>query len=120
MVNDTSISVVETLAHAALDERQQSWLFKRIKDLFSDAIDARSPKNRPPGKAGLRSEKGYFRLLYLEGEFQDAILSHGNDGSRTYDWQRISEIFGQLKDLPEVRSELSLGIEAALHELTEQ
>ena len=119
-MNDTAL--LEKMEQAKLDERQQARLYKRIKDLFSDAIDARSPKKRPPGKAGFRSEKGYFRLLYLEGEFQDKIPSHfaGIVDGHDYDWYRISEILGQLKDLPEVQSELSAGIEVALREVMDQ
>jgi hypothetical protein len=52
---------------AMVSDRQR--LLDMIEILFQNAIDARSPKRRPPGKAGLRAEKAYYRLLYLEGAF---------------------------------------------------
>lgn len=101
---------------------RQRWLVDRITILFQRAIDDRSPKRRPPGKAGLKAEKGYYRLLYLEGEFQatvDAVESPPDEGSRLQ-WAHMHTILRQLADLPEIRSEIMAGIASALDELEVQ
>jgi hypothetical protein len=109
---------LETLWQAAMasDPRR---LLDMIETLFQKAIDARAPMQRPPGKAGLRAEKGYYRLLYLEGVFQDTITPREAAGvaPSPLSWQKMLEIVSQLKDLPELRTELLEGIESALQHI---
>ena len=108
--------LAERLEQAALSPTQQKRLYTRIAAVFKQAIDTRSPKNRPPGKAGLRAEKGYYRLLYLEGAFQEKVNPHGDTqpDETAHTWGFIPVILTQLKDLPELQSEIMAGIEAAL------
>jgi len=117
-VND--MQIFEKLAQAKLSSTQQNQLFNLILAVFEQAIDVRSPKRRPPGKAGLRSEKGYYRLLYLEGDFQEKVRDRDDDPAQTpaYDWGVIAVLLKQLKDIPELQSEIMEGIEAALLEIT--
>ena len=109
---------LENLWQAAMasDARQ---LLDVIDTLFQNAIDARSPMKRPPGKAGLRAEKGYYRLLYLEGVFQDAVASLVTVGVEPapLSWQQMLAIVNQSKDIPELRTELLEGIESALQRI---
>jgi hypothetical protein len=109
----------EKLRQAALTPEQQARLFGLIAATFKIAIDARSPKNRPPGKAGLRAEKGYYRLLYLEGALHDKVdtRAKANPDSPPYDWDPMMDILQQLRDIPELRSEILAGIEIALDEI---
>lgn len=118
-MNDTHLE--ERLEQATLSPTQQNRLVSLIAAVFKRAIDARSPKNRPPGKAGLRAEKGYYRLLYLEGDFREKVYPHGDRHieSAAYDWDRIPVILRQLKDIPELQSEIRDGIEAALTEVAD-
>jgi hypothetical protein len=94
---------------------RQALLLKKIKTVFERAIDARSPKNRPPGKAGLRAEKGYYRLLYLEGDVNKQIFSSKKVPSS---WEQMAAILRQLQDIPELQEEIRIGIEAALRKLS--
>ena len=109
---------LEKLWQAAMasDSRQ---LLDMIETLFQDAIDACSPTKRPPGKAGLRAEKGYYRLLYLVGIFHDTITPRETAGVEPapMSWQQMLVIVSQLKDLPELRTELLEGIESALQRI---
>lgn len=90
-----------------------------ITTIFYNAIDVRAPRNRPPGKAGLRAEKGYYRLLYLEGDLHDKVAPHAtaNPDSPPYNWDAMMDILQQLRDIPELRSEILAGIEIALDEI---
>ena len=98
---------------------RQRWLVDRIRTLFQRAIEARSPKRRPPGKAGLKAEKEYYRSLYLEGEFQTTVeaVESSPDASSRLQWGHMHTILRQLADLPELRSEIMAGIASALDEL---
>ena len=112
---------LEKLRQAALTPEQQTRLFGMIAATFKTAIDARSPKNRPPGKAGLRAEKGYYRLLYLEGSLHEKVNTHqpADPDSLAYDWDAMIDIMRQLADIPELRSEILAGVETALDEITD-
>lgn len=111
--------IFEKLRRTALPLEQHARLFGLIAATFHNAIDTRSPKNRPPGKAGLRAEKGYYRLLYLEGELHDKVDTHAkaNPDSPYYNWGAMMDILQQLRDIPELRSEILAGIEIALDEI---
>jgi hypothetical protein len=102
--------LLERLAQADLTLSQQRRLLALVTDVLKHAIDIRAPKNRPPGKAGLRAEKGYYRLLYLESDFQEQL----NSQAPANDWEVLSVMLRQLKDIPELQAEISQGIEAAL------
>ena len=93
-----------------------------IVAIFKGAIEARSPNHRPPGKAGLRAEKGYYRLLYLEGELHDTLICCNKASSEApyYDWDRLALIYQQLTDIPELRSEILAELESALDEVIDQ
>ena len=108
------------LLHAALSVDQQSRIFGLIAATFQKAINARSPKMRPPGKAGLRAEKGYYRLLYVEGDFHEKVNSRDNLDPDTsiYKWDFMATILHQLTDIPELHAEILSGIETALDEIT--
>lgn len=112
--------LVEKLQQAALSPTQQQQLFRLIETLFKKAINARSPRNRPPGKAGLRAEKGYYRLLYLEENVQASTRTHENidPHGQTANGEPVTAILRQLADIPELRSEILAGVEAALAEVT--
>ena len=113
MLND--YTHLENLWQTALASDRRHML-DMIATLFQNAIDARAPKRRPPGKAGLRAEKSYYRLLYLESVLQDTIV-HREVMSKTpvpSGWQQMREILDQLKDIPELRLEILEGIESAL------
>jgi hypothetical protein len=104
---------------AHLTAEQQLHLFTRIGRVFKNAIDARAPKQRPPGKAGLRAEKGYYRLLYLEDDYQQKVdrRKTATADESPYDWQHLTEVLRQLTDIPELQSEIIAGIESALDEI---
>jgi hypothetical protein len=112
--------VFETLRQVALTPEQGAHLFERIAATFKIAIDTRSPKNRPPGKAGLRAEKGYYRLLYLEGRLHEKVNTHqpADPDALSFNWEAMIDIMQQLTDIPELRSEILSGIETALNEIT--
>jgi hypothetical protein len=113
MLND--YTYLESLWQTAMAGDRKHML-DMIATIFHNAIDARSPKRRPPGKAGLRAEKGYYRLLYLESILQDQIV-HRETTRKTpmpSSWQQMREILDQLKDIPELRLEIIEGIESAL------
>lgn len=114
------IHLLEELEQAELTRQQQHQLFNLVLDVFKRAVDARSPKHRPPGKAGLRAEKGYYRMLYLEGDFQEKVKHQGNahPEETVFDWDFLPVILRQLKDLPELQEEITAGIEAALLAVT--
>ena len=118
-MNDEGL--VDKLEQAALSPAQQARLFSLIVALFERAIDARSPKNRPPGKAGLKAEKGYYRLLYLENDFQAKVKHQDSapDGETRYNWDFTAVVLRQLADIPELRQEIIAGIEAAISTVTD-
>lgn len=101
---------------------QQTRLFGMIATTFKNAIDLRAPKNRPAGKAGLRAEKGYYRLLYLEGDFHTKVNPGENTDSDApaYDWNPMADLLRQIADLPELQAEILAGIEDALVEVVSQ
>ena len=109
----------EKLRQVALSPEQQARLFGLIAAIFKIAIDARSPKNRPPGKAGLRAEKGYYRLLYLEGDLHEKVNTRetSNPDAPSYNWDPLIDIMRQLTDIPELRSEILAGVQTALDEI---
>jgi hypothetical protein len=95
---------------------QRERLFSRIGQVFKLAIDARTPAKRPPGKAGLRAEKGYYRLLYLEDDFLRKVnrCETAAADDPAFDWRQMNAILGQLADIPELQTEIMAGIESAL------
>ena len=110
-------NTLEKLRQTALTPEQHAHLFGMIAANFKTAIDARAPKNRPPGKAGLRAEKGYYRLLYLEERFHNKVNHHekADPESLSYDWEAMIDIIRQLTDIPELRVEILAGVETALN-----
>ena len=111
--------IFEELQQAALTTEQQARLFRMITTTFKNAIDVRAPKNRPPGKSGLRAEKGYYRLLYLEGDLHEKVdaRTKTNPDTPPYNWDSLMDILHQLRDIPELRSEILAGIKIALDEI---
>ncbi|HSO20386.1 MAG TPA: hypothetical protein VLT88_13065 [Desulfosarcina sp.] len=97
----------------------QARLIERIAVLLEQAVQARTPNKRPPGKAGLRAEKGYYRLLYLQDDFQMRVksLQNASAGEGVFGWRWIQRLLDQLADIPELRSEVGEGIDAALQEV---
>ena len=114
------VNLIDKLRESALSPEQQQRLYSRIEAIFKRAIDIRAPRNRPPGKAGLRAEKGYYRLLYLEGDFLSMVNAPKNVGEDLtgYDWAHVSVILRQLADLPELQAEMTAGIADALMDVT--
>lgn len=110
---------LEKLRRAELTREQQERLLGGIDAIFYSAIDIRSPKNRPPGKAGLRAEKSYYRLLYLEGDFHEKVNARAkmDPDAPPNNWEHMIDILRQLTDIPELRSEILAGIESALEEI---
>lgn len=90
-----------------------------IAAILKEAINARSPKKRPPGKAGLRAEKGYYRLLYLEGGFHEKVGAHEkrSPGDPPDDWDHMIDMMHHLSDIPELQSEILRRVESALDEI---
>lgn len=109
----------EKLQQLALTPEQEVHLFGLIAATFKIAIDARSPNNRPPGKAGLRAEKGYYRLLYLEGVLHEKVNPYEdtNPDVPAYRWEFMIDMMRQLTDMPELRSEMIARIERALDKM---
>lgn len=103
----------------AMTAEQRERLFSRIGQVFKNAIDARAPRNRPPGKAGLRAEKGYYRLLYLEDHFRRRVdrSEPAAADEPICDWRHMNDILHQLADIPELQSEIMAGVESALDEV---
>lgn len=113
---------LEKLRQTALHGIQRQQLAEKISAVFTIAIDARSPKKRPPGKAGLRAEKGYYRLLYLEGDFKEKAIypEQADRDTPAGGWEHLTEILRQMDDLPELRSEILAGIASAVDEIVSQ
>lgn len=104
---------------AAMTAEQRERLFSRIGQVFKNAIDARAPGKRPPGKAGLRAEKSYYRLLYLEDDFRRKA-ERGEPAAADEplsEWRYMNDILLQLTDIPDLQSEIMAGVESALDEL---
>ena len=100
---------------------QQPHLLEKVRAVFEQAIEARAPRNRPPGKAGLRAEKGYYRLLYLESEFNtQARAPDGYEQRPPMPWEKMAAILKQLKDIPELQEEISTGIATAMEAVCRQ
>lgn len=112
---------IEELRQVALLPEQQTRLFGMIAATFKTAIDARSPKKRPPGKAGLRAEKGYYRLLYLEASLHENVNTHqpADPVALDYNWGSMIDILQQLADIPELRSEILAGVQTAQDEIAD-
>ncbi|BBO90159.1 hypothetical protein [Desulfosarcina ovata] len=107
---------LKKLYQADLNPAQQERLFENMATIFARAIENRAPKNRPPGKAGLKAEKGYYRLLYLEGELLDNVRpAEGMPPASDYHWDHLESIIGQLKDLPELQAEILAALKSALN-----
>ncbi|GAB6904767.1 hypothetical protein DESC_750018 [Desulfosarcina cetonica] len=114
-----SMDAIEKLSQADLTDDQAQRLFEMIAHVFAQAIDARSPRKRPPGKAGLNAEKGYYRLLYLEDDFQKTVKPQGETRSPSaFDWSHLSILLSKLNDLPELKRQLLTEIDAAVEALT--
>lgn len=107
---------LDVLRQTPLTAGQQQRLFGLIDDLLQEAITVRAPKNRPPGKAGLRAEKGYYRLLYLADDFRQHVgqPSATDDGDTPYHWSHLDTIIAQLADIPELQAEILAGIASSL------
>lgn len=110
------------LQRTTLTGEQYQRLIKKIGAILKSAIDDRSPKKRPAGKAGLRAEKGYYRLLYLEGDFKEKSNSHEqtDHDALSEGWGHLTEILRQLADLPELRCDIQAGIADAVDEIVSQ
>ena len=114
----TDQTIQEMLDGSEIPRHLQKRLFDAITHIFAKAIDTCSPANRPPGKAGLRAEKGYYRLLYLEGEYQQHVAPNPQAGTAApFNWHRLTEILKQLRDLPELQQQLTIDIESALRDI---
>ncbi len=111
--------MLEEMRQIALTPDQQARFFGMIAATFKTAIDARSPKNRPPGKAGLRAEKGYYRLLYLEGSLHENVNTRqpAEPDALAYNWSPMIDILRQLADIPELHSEILAGVQTAMDEI---
>ncbi len=111
---------LENIGPAGLTRQQQKRLFAMVDTVFKDAIDARSPKKRPPGKAGLRAEKGYYRLLYLGSEFHQRVNTYDpvDPDGPAYNWIHMVDLLRQLADMPDLRSEILEGVESAWREIS--
>ena len=115
----TGVNAPQTLEQrwqAIWESGRQPQLLEGIRAVFTGAIEARAPRNRPPGKAGLRAEKGYYRLLYLEDLFSTRAFGSedADPHARELSWEKIEEILEQLKDIPELQEEIRVGIESAM------
>ena len=112
--------LLEKQWQAMLASGQHQRLEEMIGTIFKNAIHSRSPKMRPPGKAGLRAEKSYYRLLYLEGDFQDKCNAGemSNPDAEPLIWDQMLAILNQLADIPELRLEIMAQIESALQEMS--
>ena len=107
---------LETLWQTTLAQGHRQPLLETIAAIFKSAIEARAPKMRPPGKAGLRAEKGYYRLLYLEADLHQKVKTRETTDPQAapLNWDQMDDMLRQLADLPELRSEIMSEIEAAL------
>jgi hypothetical protein len=116
-VNDLATRV-GTLSQADVPRDLQARAYTAIGDIFVKAIDARAPAKRPPGKAGLRAEKAYYRLLYLEGEDRQRVAPAPQAGEAAlHHWHHLESILSQLRDLPELKRQLIADIESALDDI---
>ena len=95
---------------------RQRQLLEGIQAVLEGAIETRSPQNRPPGKAGLRAEKGYYRLLYLEDAFSTRAFGRNNADRQAgpVSWEQMEEILDQMTDIPELQEEIRAGIASAM------
>jgi hypothetical protein len=111
--------LLETIDPADLPRDRQQRLYTDIAAILDKAIDERSPRHRPPGKAGLRAEKGYYRLLYLKGEFENTRnrTAPVDSNGPVADWAHLTVLVRQLKDIPELQAQVKAGIDAAVEAL---
>jgi hypothetical protein len=111
--------LLEKQWRAMLTSGKHQRLVDMVEAIFKNAIHSRSPKMRPSGKAGLRAEKSYYRLLYLEGDFQEKCNTGewSDPEAGSLSWDRMLTILGQLTDIPELRLEIMSQIESALQEM---
>lgn len=117
----STMDLLARLERNAVPPELQRRLFDAIGDLFAMAIDRRTPANRPPGKAGLRAEKGYYRLLYLEGEYRQQVAPDPQRPENPpYEWHHLTAILDQLRDLPELQTQLTSDIESVADTLFAQ
>ena len=117
----TDHPLLEKLRQTDLNHAQRQRLPGIVAEALRQAIADRTPQNRPPGKAGLRAEKGYYRLLYLEDRFANKTAAAGEAGppaDRTL-WAPLSETIGQMKDLPDLQSEILSAVDTALAAMTD-
>ena len=107
--------LLEKLRQADLNDIQRQRLCGIVAEALKQAIADRMPQKRPPGKAGLRAEKGYYRLLYLEDQFKrKAAAAHDAEPQADRaDWVPLTEAIGQMKDLPELQTEILSAVDMA-------
>ncbi len=106
--------LLEKLRQADLNDVQRQRLLGIVAEALKQAIADRAPRKRPPGKAGLRAEKGYYRLLYLEDRFKQMTAAEdvGTQADRAH-WEPLTEAIGQMKDLPELQTEILAAVDTA-------
>jgi hypothetical protein len=117
----TDHPLLEILQQADLSDLQRQRLSGIVAEAFKQAIADRTPQNRPPGKAGLRAEKGYYRLLYLEDRLMHttaAADAAGPPADRVL-WEPLSETIGQMKDLPDLQTEILSAVHTALARISD-
>ena len=114
-------ATLEERWQACLAGHSRQQLLEAVGAVFQRAIEARAPRNRPPGKAGLRAEKGYYRMLYLEEEYSARAFSGENRGPKALPlaWEQMAAILRQLEDIPELHEEIEAGIVSALDTVQE-
>ena len=113
--------LLEKLRQADLNHLQRQRLSGIVAEALNQAIAARTPQKRPPGRAGLRAEKGYYRLLYLEDRFKHtAAIDEDGSQAEHARWVPLAETIGQMKDLPELQTEILSAVDAALEAIADR
>lgn len=117
----TDHPLLEKLQQADLSDLQRQRLSSIVAEALKQAIADRTPQNRPPGKAGLRAEKSYYRLLYLQDRLTHTTAAADAAGSPAdrAPWEPLSETIGQMKDLPDLQTEILLAVDRALARLSD-